>query len=149
MNHHALAVGKKKVQYINVVFCHHFGLTVQESLHWNLTLGEKSLAAPGNRTCVGNVPVQCFTNWAICIPSFPFPVGAGGSKEKARQLNPKVCYKSQGLQGDERFKQTRVSQSVSPYNLWTHNGKKNGVQRCGRRGFIPRGRNRSFHRKHH
>ena len=23
-----------------------------ESLHWNLTLGEKSLAAPGNRTCV-------------------------------------------------------------------------------------------------
>ena len=33
-------------------------------LHWKLTLGEKSLAAPGNRTSVGGVPVRRFTNWA-------------------------------------------------------------------------------------
>ena len=34
------------------------------SLHWKLTLGENSLAAPGNRTCVSGVPVQWSTNWA-------------------------------------------------------------------------------------
>ena len=38
--------------------------TPLESLHWKLTLGEKSLAAPGNQTCIGNVPVWCSTNWA-------------------------------------------------------------------------------------
>ena len=31
-------------------------------------LGEKSLAAPGNRTCVGNVPVRCSTNWSTSPP---------------------------------------------------------------------------------
>ena len=37
--------------------------TLKESLHWKLTLGEKSLAAArtGNRTCVGGVPVRCST----------------------------------------------------------------------------------------
>ena len=29
--------------------------TPKESLHWNLTLGRKSLAAPGNRTCVSGL----------------------------------------------------------------------------------------------
>ena len=29
-----------------------------------LTLGEKSLAAPGNRTCLNGVLVRCSTNWA-------------------------------------------------------------------------------------
>ena len=38
--------------------------TVEESLHWKLTPGEKFLAAPGNRTCVGSVPVRCSANWA-------------------------------------------------------------------------------------
>ena len=38
------------------------------SLHWKLTLGEKSLAAPGNRNCVGSVPVRCSTNWATSPP---------------------------------------------------------------------------------
>ena len=32
--------------------------TVSESLHWKLALGEKSLAAPGNRTCANGVPVR-------------------------------------------------------------------------------------------
>ena len=32
--------------------------TPKESLHWKLTLGRKSLAAPGNRTCVSGVPVR-------------------------------------------------------------------------------------------
>ena len=36
--------------------------TPWESLHWKLTVGEKSPAAPGNRTCVGGVAVQCSTN---------------------------------------------------------------------------------------
>ena len=36
----------------------------RKSLHWKLTQGEKSLAAPGNRTCVSGVPVRCCTNWA-------------------------------------------------------------------------------------
>ena len=30
-----------------------------KSLHWKLTLGRKSLAAPGNRTCVSGVTVRC------------------------------------------------------------------------------------------
>ena len=42
--------------------------TRRESLNWWLTLGEKSLAAPGNRTCVGSVPVRCSTNWATSLP---------------------------------------------------------------------------------
>ena len=43
--------------------------TVRESLHWKSTLGEKSLAAPGNRTCVSGVAVRCSTSWAISPPS--------------------------------------------------------------------------------
>ena len=37
--------------------------TQKKSLHWKLTLGEKSLATPGNWTCtcVSGVPVQCST----------------------------------------------------------------------------------------
>ena len=33
--------------------------TTKDSLHWKLTLGRKSLAAPGNRTCVCGVMVWC------------------------------------------------------------------------------------------
>ena len=43
--------------------------TPKESLHWKLTIGEKSLTAPGNRTCVGGVPVRCSTNWATSPPT--------------------------------------------------------------------------------
>ena len=45
--------------------------TPQVCLHWKLTLGEKILAAPGNRTCVacvGVVPVWCSINWATSQP---------------------------------------------------------------------------------
>ena len=38
--------------------------TPWKSLHWKLTLGEKSLAAPGNWTCLSSVPVQHYTDWA-------------------------------------------------------------------------------------
>ena len=57
--------------------------TPKESLHWMLTLGRKSLAAPGNRTCVSGVTVRCsdqlsyipsdlvrsdaLTNWATSL----------------------------------------------------------------------------------
>ena len=37
--------------------------TVNESLHWKLTLGGKSLASPGNRTCISGVPVRRSNNW--------------------------------------------------------------------------------------
>ena len=40
----------------------------RKSLHWKLTLGEKSLAAPGNWTCLSGVPVRCSTNWVITQP---------------------------------------------------------------------------------
>ena len=40
-----------------------------ESLHWKLTLGEKSLAAPGNRTCNGGMLIQHFTTWATTPPA--------------------------------------------------------------------------------
>ena len=36
--------------------------TPQEDRHSKLTLGEKSLAAAGNRTCVSDVPVRCSSN---------------------------------------------------------------------------------------
>ena len=36
--------------------------TVGESALKDFTLGEKSLAAPGNRTCLSGVPVQRSTN---------------------------------------------------------------------------------------
>ena len=41
-------------------------------VHWKLTLAEKSLAVPGNRTCVsGAVPVRCSTNGATFQPTVP------------------------------------------------------------------------------
>ena len=40
-------------------------------LHRKLTLGEKSLAAPGNRTCVGSLPVRCSINRATSPPLEP------------------------------------------------------------------------------
>ena len=42
--------------------------TPWESLHWKLTLGEKSLATPGTRTCISiapGFPVGWSTRWAI------------------------------------------------------------------------------------
>ena len=42
--------------------------TPKESLHCKLTLVEKSLAAPGNRTCVSGVTVRC-CNQLSYIPS--------------------------------------------------------------------------------
>ena len=53
---------------VNATIAHEGVRTALESLHWKLTLGEKSLAAPGNRTCVGGVPVRCCTNWATSPP---------------------------------------------------------------------------------
>ena len=44
--------------------------TSKESLHWKLTRGRKSLAAPGNRTWVCGVTVRCSTN---CTSSQPQP----------------------------------------------------------------------------
>ena len=41
--------------------------TLKESLHWKLTLGEKSFAAPGNRTCFSGVPVRRSTNLATSL----------------------------------------------------------------------------------
>ena len=40
----------------------------KKSLHWKLTLEEKSLAAPANQTCLSSVPVWCSTNWATSQP---------------------------------------------------------------------------------
>ena len=42
------------------------GCTVCKSLHWKLTLGEKSLAASGTRTSISIAPNS--TNWAIPTP---------------------------------------------------------------------------------
>ena len=47
----------------------HGGVQIpSESLHWKLTLGEKSLATPGNWPCVRGMPVQCSTSWATSPP---------------------------------------------------------------------------------
>ena len=42
--------------------------TLKESLHWKWTQGEKSLAAPGNQTCISGVLVWCSANWATSPP---------------------------------------------------------------------------------
>ena len=44
--------------------------TLQESLHRNLTLGEKSLSAMRNRPCISFLPVWRSTNRAISPPYF-------------------------------------------------------------------------------
>ena len=36
--------------------------------HWKLTPGEKSLATPGNRTCLSSVQVWCSAKQAMCQP---------------------------------------------------------------------------------
>ena len=51
----------------------------KESLHWKLTLGEKSLASLGNRTCVSSMLVQHSAKWATSTPQrFFFVCFAGG-----------------------------------------------------------------------
>ena len=47
-----------------------------ESLHWKLTLGEKSLAAPGKRTCISGALVQC-SNQLSYIPTHLIGLLAG------------------------------------------------------------------------
>ena len=47
---------------------HRGARTPSERLHWKLTLGEKSLAAPGNRTRLSGVPVRRSTNRATSPP---------------------------------------------------------------------------------
>ena len=42
--------------------------TPKKSVHWKLNLGNKCLAAPGNRTCVSGVTVRCSTEWATPRP---------------------------------------------------------------------------------
>ena len=44
------------------------GVWSQESLHRKLTLGEKSLAATGKRTCASSVPLRRSTNLATFPP---------------------------------------------------------------------------------
>ena len=47
----------------------HVGVwTLNESLHWKLTLGRKSLDAPRIQTCISGVTVWCSTNWATSHP---------------------------------------------------------------------------------
>ena len=47
----------------------HRGVQIpKESLQWKMTLGRKSLVAPGNRTCVSGMTIRCSTNWATSPP---------------------------------------------------------------------------------
>ena len=56
------------VQMLMHVIEHRGVRTPKESLHWKLTLGRKSRAAPVNRTCVKGVTVRR-SNPLSCIPS--------------------------------------------------------------------------------
>ena len=51
-------------QMLMPVIAHKGVRTPLESLHWKLTLGEKALAAPGNRTCLSGVTLRRSSNWA-------------------------------------------------------------------------------------
>ena len=57
----------------NGIISNHSGNTLRLKCHQiesdgKLTLGEKSLAAPGDRTCVIGLPVRRSTNWATSPP---------------------------------------------------------------------------------
>ena len=56
-------------QKLRHAIAHDCAWTPWESLHWKLALQEKVIAALGNRTCVGSVPVRCSTNWATPHPT--------------------------------------------------------------------------------
>ena len=53
---------------VNACGCTRGCTDARQSLHWKLTLGEKSLAVPGNRICLSGVPVRRSTNWATSPP---------------------------------------------------------------------------------
>ena len=57
----------------------------QMKMHWKLTQGEKSLAALGNWTCIGDVQVRCSTTWA----TFP-PTDTCSWSRRHRQLRTKM-----------------------------------------------------------
>ena len=46
----------------------------QKSLHWKLTFGEKSLAAPGNQAYVSSMPAKCLPTNLQLHPSDDFPL---------------------------------------------------------------------------
>ena len=48
------------------------GMNTRKSLHWKLTMGEKSLAALGNQTCVSGVMVRCCNQQLHPHPSWLF-----------------------------------------------------------------------------
>ena len=50
-----------------------------------MSLGEKSLAAPGNQTCLSGVPVQRSTDWATSPPPFPSPQRTDQYPQKVRK----------------------------------------------------------------
>ena len=71
--------------------------TPSESLHWKLTMGEKSLAALRNQTGISVVPgfsVQHSVNWAV-LPHLLFWWGEGGG----------LSIKSEGGSGQDPFDQ--------------------------------------------
>ena len=70
-----------------------------------LTVGEKFLAAPGNRTCVGGVPVRCSTNWATSPPLFHWCRLKGTvSRDITFTITYYIYYILQGPQRDADFK---------------------------------------------
>ena len=58
-------------QMLMHVIAHGSVWALTESLHWKLALGEKSLATPGNRTCLNGAPAWCSTSWATSSPWSP------------------------------------------------------------------------------
>ena len=93
--------------------------TLQESLHWKLTVAEKSLAAPGNRICVGSVLFWCSTNWATSPPKVYFlkkKLGEGREWGNKQQLyGEQKLYSIQTTASWTRFP---VSQQIIYFKLF-------------------------------
>ena len=85
----------------------HMGVrTPWESLHWKLTLGEKSLVATGNHTCLSGMPVQHCTNWVTSPHHWMF-----------------MCCWDHDLQPSQKDKRTCMSITVSKVGQRLHSRK--------------------------
>ena len=116
---------------VNACDCTQGAWASWESLHWKLTLERKSLAAPGNRTCVGGVLARCSTNWATSPPCCrvwlhhpQLEEGKGGEIEREREREREEGRKKkEGKLSDKRSAKKRAITS-SLLEMHTQNGAK-------------------------
>ena len=89
--------------------------TKWESLHWKMTLGEKSLAVPGNRTCVSDLMIRCSTIWATSPPFLNWKTKHRAEPRSSKDLIWSL-YSAKHSQMNEQWEQ--LTCFTSPSKLW-------------------------------